>query len=746
MSQQANHLYEFGAYCLNCRDRLLLLKGEVVPLTPKAIETLLILVQNAGHVVSKDELMSAVWPDTFVEEGGLTRNIYVLRKALGDADNGPRYIETIPKRGYRFVAGVTERPALGEYGKSVVPAQRPPRPTVGQSTTEAVDIKQAAPASPQEARRERAEQRSFNSTRARARMWAVLAFSVALIAGVVSLLRVILPLPVPQVLRTVQITTFGRVEAGHRLVISGRTIFFEEGRGASFNPMQVSSDGGEPVPVPTPFHSASILAASPDASQLLLASFEGVENDHPLWLLPAVGGSPKRLADLDGHDGTWFPGGNRILYAHGNDLFVANADGSDPRKLLSAPGRPSWPHFSPDGETLRFTVAGPPDVLYSLWQASADSSHLRPLLPGWKLPPKFWGEGDCCGSWTPDGKYYLFRSVRDNSASLWAIREKGDFLHAANHQPVKIYVSHTGLGNPVLGPDGKRLFVVNGRISFELARYDTESHRFVPFLSGIPARWLAFSQDGRWVAYVDGADGSLWRSAADGSQRLRLTSSPPAAVYPRWSPDGKRILFHLVNPGVRRKLYVIPSEGGKAEMLVPGSSEEEQADWFPDGNSLLFDRDSPTTGKGTASRDICILNLTTRQVSVLRGSQGLKFTTLCPRGRYATAVTEDARKLMLYDFRARRWAELATGHGIIHAFWTRDSQYVYYQDEYGGPDQPIIRVRIADHKTERVTGPGSDLPMDVEDILLIGISPDGSPLVSLQRSNSDIYALDLDLP
>jgi DNA-binding winged helix-turn-helix (wHTH) protein/Tol biopolymer transport system component len=745
MTQQANHLYEFGAYCLNSRDRLLLLKGEVVPLTPKAVETLLILVQNAGRVVSKDELMSAVWPDTFVEEGGLTRNIYVLRKALGDADNGPRYIETIPKRGYRFVADVREQFDFGGYPKDSVPVRVPPQISSDQGTAEPVKTQQGSPAGPVVVLRRYAEQKSGMGVRTRALWPTLLASAIVLLSSGIALLRLMLPAPVPQVLRTVQITNFGRVEAGQHLAIGSHAIFFEEGRGPTLNPMQVSSDGGEPVPLPTPFHSASILAVSPDASQLLVATFDGVEKEHPLWLLPALGGSPKRLADLRGHDGIWLPGGNQILYAYGNDLFVANVDGSESHKLLSAPGKPRWPHISPDGATLRFTVVGPREELYSLWEASADGSHLQPLLPGWKPPPSFWGEGECCGMWTSDGKYYLFRSVRENFASIWAIREKGDVLHAASHQPVQIYVIHMGLGNPVLSTDGKRLFVVNGRNSFELARYDSRSHRFVPFLSGIPARWLSFSRDGRWVAYVDGADGSLWRSAADGSQRFRLSSSPPPAVNPRWSPDGKRILFHLVNPGVRRKLCVVPSEGGKTEMLMPGSSEEEQADWFPDGNSVIFDRDSPTTGNGTASRDIGILNLTTKQVSVIPGSEGLRFSALCPSGRYATAVTEDARNLMLYDFRTRRWAELATGHGIIHAFWTRDSQYVYYQDEYAA-GQPIYRVRIAKRKAERVTSPTPDLPMDVADILLIAISPDGSPLVSLERSNSDIYALELALP
>src|ERR1044071_6788670 len=101
-----NHLYEFGPFVLDARSRILLREGATVRLTPKAFETLLVLIQHAVQVVEKEQLLKEVWPDSFVEEGSLSRNIHELRKALGDDSSEPRYIETIPKRGYRFVAPV----------------------------------------------------------------------------------------------------------------------------------------------------------------------------------------------------------------------------------------------------------------------------------------------------------------------------------------------------------------------------------------------------------------------------------------------------------------------------------------------------------------------------------------------------------------------------------------------------------------------------------------------------------------
>jgi DNA-binding winged helix-turn-helix (wHTH) protein len=115
------HFYDFGPFRLDLTERLLLRSGEAVALTPKAFDTLLMLVRNRGHIVEKDELLKSIWPETFVEEGTLAQNVFTLRKALGGSE-GEQYIQTIPKRGYRFVASVTEvtdegsRLPFGQFG------------------------------------------------------------------------------------------------------------------------------------------------------------------------------------------------------------------------------------------------------------------------------------------------------------------------------------------------------------------------------------------------------------------------------------------------------------------------------------------------------------------------------------------------------------------------------------------------------------------------------------------------------
>src|SRR5688572_11308586 len=111
MSLPGHGFYAFGPYRLDAVKRVLLRDGVMVPLPPKAVEVLVVLVQSAGQLVEKSELLARVWPDTFVEDGNLSVNIFTLRKALGEANGEGEYIRTVPRRGYTFIAEVTTGPA-----------------------------------------------------------------------------------------------------------------------------------------------------------------------------------------------------------------------------------------------------------------------------------------------------------------------------------------------------------------------------------------------------------------------------------------------------------------------------------------------------------------------------------------------------------------------------------------------------------------------------------------------------------
>jgi WD40 repeat protein len=128
------------------------------------------------------------------------------------------------------------------------------------------------------------------------------------------------------------------------------------------------------------------------------------------------------------------------------------------------------------------------------------------------------------------------------------------------------------------------------------------------------------------------------------------------------------------------------------------------------------------------------------------GSEGLQDSAPSPDGRYLAALGVDYKSLMLFNFQAGRWAELATGAGLFGLAWSPDSKYAYSQDLYQGPEQPIFRVRISNRKIERIATSRQILRADVVSFSFLGLAPDGSPLVTLLRSNSDIYALDVYFP
>ena len=113
-----NHNFEFGEFLLDAKEKVLLRDGKPLPITPKVFQLLSVLVENYGHLVEKDELMKSVWTDSFVEEGNIAYTIRLLRKSLGDDSQNPRFIETVPRRGYRFIADVRRvEIAKGETGR-----------------------------------------------------------------------------------------------------------------------------------------------------------------------------------------------------------------------------------------------------------------------------------------------------------------------------------------------------------------------------------------------------------------------------------------------------------------------------------------------------------------------------------------------------------------------------------------------------------------------------------------------------
>ena len=448
------------------------------------------------------------------------------------------------------------------------------------------------------------------------------------------------PLPRPEVLRYTRLTTDGRhkwgVDVDSSVVTDGVRLYFTEDVEGSMALAQVSTSGGETSVVPTPFANLALWDMAPDRSALLVASFVGLEPEHPLWILPLPTGTPRRLGNLMGHAAAWLPDGQHIAYAHGHDLYMSNNDGTEPRRLATAPGVPSWLRWSPDGRLLRFTMADPGTTTASFWEISANATKLHRLFEKTSRP-----SDQCCGNWTPDGKYFVF-AASAGATSVWARREGMGLFKKAGGEPLPLAAGPINYRLPVIGSDGKRLFVVGDQSRGQLARYDAKSGRFVPYLSGMSAEGVSFSHDAQWVAWVAYPEGALWRSRIDGSQRLQLAFAPMRAFQPYWSPDGKWLAFMGTAPGKLWQVYLVSTDGGAPRQVSPEGRNHSDPSWSPDGHSLAFSVMTPNEPDNAGG--IFISDTSTSQVSKVPGSDNLFAPHWSPDGRYLAAQTADDLK------------------------------------------------------------------------------------------------------
>ena len=737
MGNAVKQLLEFGPFRVDPEQRLLLRDQQPIPLSPKAFDLLLVLVQRNGEVVLKDDLMKLLWPNTFVEESNLGQHVFQLRKALGERPQDHAYVVTIPGRGYRFVQPVralpfeTEEIVVQTHSRSRVVIER----TGAVADTDHVrglelipglDLKALPAADPP----------------VRPRMPIVLFGLVGAAIGALAVWAFLQPLPLAHVVRTLQLTHIGRVEPFSRALSDGPRIYFTERMGGTWSLAQVSERGGDPTLLPASLDRVALYDIDVRRSKLLVAAQAAIDASlDPLWVMPATGGSPQRIGNMVAGDAAWAPDGHRIAFSRDGDLFVVG-DGvgnaaQQPRKLFSLKERILFPRWSPDGKRLSFTVRDVVGGVLSLWEVGEDGSNPHPLALGWKAPALRWNEGESCGDWSPDGRYFVFRSIRDGVHSFWLIREKTGWFHKTASPPMRLFMSPDWISEPRFNVDGHKIFFVDYQERRELVRYDTARKLFVPHLGGIPARHLSFSRDGQWVSYKSEIDGSLWRSRSDGTQAVQLTFPPLDVLHSTWSADGNRIVF-----AAGAELYVIPRDGGNPEPLTAGS----QPSWSPDGQSILMVRWS-LREDGAWKPAIYQLDPNTRQATIVPGGDDFEGPQWSPDGRYVAASDKKDQKLMLFDPVRKQWSELADGvpygWGIR---WSADSKYVYYQHVYSGEEQPIFRVRVSDHKVEQVTSTRQILRADVLSYTMTGLTPDNAPLASLVHNNSDIFALELDLP
>jgi Tol biopolymer transport system component len=507
---------------------------------------------------------------------------------------------------------------------------------------------------------------------------------------------------------------------------------------------KLSLKGPDRSVIASPFAKVRVLDLSPDGTRLLVSAIQAGPGDNEFWSLPVAAGSPERVGDLTGRDAAWSIDGKQIVLSKGSILFLASSTGKQVRELFTANGSVFAPRFSPDGQRIRFTLSDNDQNTTTLWEIGRDGSSPHALLADWQFASMA-----CCGSWSADGRYYIFQVTQKvlytdtTITSLWVLSDPGRSSHEHASIPVALTGGPMSFGSASPSRDNKNIWAIGVRPVGEVVKYDLATKQFVPVAGGISATDVDFSSDGKWVTYVALPEGTLWRSHADGTQRLQLTAAPELAALPRWSPDGKQIGYVSMQPGKLGKISIIPADGGTSHEILPDSGSQIDVNWSPDGTRIMFG----DFAHDAEQLSIQVLDLKTHKAVAVPGSEGLFSPRWSPDGRYIAALSRDNTVLKLFDFKSQQWSDwLITAAGSVnYPVWSADGKYIFF-DDFVNNDESIRRVKVGEKNSERVFvlgrieryvgafGPWS------------GRTPDGSWMFVRDRSTQEVYKLSVELP
>ena len=714
MPAASTQKFRFGAFELDRQSGELFKLGHKLNLHGQPIEVLSILLARPGEVITREELCKCLWPeDTFVDfEHSLNTAIKKLRQALDDDPDKPRYIETLPKKGYRLIAAVESAANVAEVAKS---RDDPP-----------------AASPPVALQEETAKPKSSRS------VWAVAALAVLAVAGGVAY-QLLRP-RVPVVSAIHQLTRTG-LRKNSYLATDGTRVYFNEVNAGKMRLAEVSTAGGEVSYLDSKLDSPFLQDISPDGSELLVANGS---SPALYWIVPLPAGAPRRIPGEFSWAG-FLPGSSQIVFLLPSEvlhMFASDVDGSNAHSLLQLPRDPAtydW-GISPDGGKIRYVTEGG-----KVWESRIDGTQKHLLSQAFPRPP--YGS-----NWTAGDKLFLMVSATESEDSLWAISKPG-WLGSREPHPVQLTFGSLFFGAPTASRDGRRIYALGQILRGELSTVDVHTKTFHKYLDGISAGSTDFSRDGQWVTYVTDPQGRLWRSRLDGSERLQLTFPPMARVInPKWSPDGRYIAF--MEWDLQRKIYLVSADGGAPMLLLSGDFQPGDPGWSPDGKFLVYGGEvrgmAVVSTKDTRS-EIRILDLATKESKTVPGSQGLYSPRWSPDGRYIAALSDGQKRLFLYSFEKRHWQELPLlklpePASVGQPHWSHDSRYLYFNSAVGNN---VYKLSIPGGHPELVVSlAGTDVgwpgmrPWGWDG--WFGLTPDDRVLVMLDRSVDEVYALDVD--
>jgi Tol biopolymer transport system component/DNA-binding winged helix-turn-helix (wHTH) protein len=740
---ESNHRVRFKTFELDLNIRELRRNGRRLKLQGQPLEVLAILLERPGKVVTREQLRRKLWPeDTFVDfEHGLNSTIRRLREALGDRAENPRFIETLPRLGYRFIApldpqedhsaepvfttngsnGNTEIPTLNGDAAEFQPVQH-------FSSTELV-----APNPPRRGHQWRP--------------WSASAAGVILLFALSALWYAHQPLPAPHITEIVQLTSDVRFHRKVALGTDGARVYL------SLEPPALGSvpvTGGDisvtPIVVPgaKPVYAECQSDVSPDGLSFLAcgAHKNGMSE---VWVV-GTSGFPARYL-VDAYDISWSRDGKQVVYAtaHG-DIYAMPSGGGASRLVLPSNGiLPRCPIWSPDGGRIRFVRDS------RIWEISSNGGDVREILSEMHDSVRKY-----CGRWTPDGAFYIFLSAKSlrSGLQIWALDERRSWLHSPRKDPVQLTSGPNSWYLPVISPDSRTLYAPNENRQGELVRFDTTTRQFHPHLDGISAEEVDFSPNGSYAAYVSYPDSTLWRVNSDGSGRIQLATPPPEANARglHWSPDGRHIAFAEIVAGKqsagKEAIYMIPAAGGTPVRFLPEVKESQSGPtWSPDGKRLAY---WVNNGDETSTSDIRIVDVASRHITHLPPApKNAMWPEWSPNGQYIVCETDwwNATEfgIEIFDTTTAQWKIVSQPSPPIHLHWSRDSRFVYFlrpQDQDAEPG--VYRMDILDGRIERVVDLKEFLTTGTRRKTWFGLDQGGAPLLLRDVGTFEVFALTLD--
>jgi Tol biopolymer transport system component/DNA-binding winged helix-turn-helix (wHTH) protein len=550
MALAIKHFCRFGEFTVDSDQRVLLRNDSPVPLAPKVFETLLVLVGNSGRIVEKEELMSRLWPETFVEESNLTFNIKQLRKALGDNARQPRFIETVARRGYRFIAEVTEN----------CPAPLAVQTESGRASST------ASAASPK---------RSYLTV---ATLAFLLVGSIAIAMWFMQGIYATSAPSVPILSRPFKAAKFASTGNQHAVLTpDGKYVAYTSETGGKHSVWLRELETSENIQIVPPSDERYLgLAISHDGKSIYLVRKS--ETDPPssaIYRVMTFGGIPAKVV---GKTEGWIsvsPDDKQISFVRCNyedndfcSLFVIDADGRNEQRLLTRqrPFRIGDNQFSPDGKSIAFAAG-------QSWNGGSD---FRLMLL----------------DVTSGAEREISRKTFFNISNLKWLPGGDSLLLTANESlNGRFRIWRVSVGAEEVKP------LTDDAIDYLTISIDTAANKMIAtrlsdsfhlYLAGlddvgkakplaVARSGLAFAPDGK--VFYTGGDGDVWMISRDGGEQRQLTNSPFNDFHPRVSPDGRYVFFTSNRTGSNQvwrmnsdgtnQVQLTRREGGFSRFITP---------------------------------------------------------------------------------------------------------------------------------------------------------------------------------